>query len=491
MIISCKKNVLHSYFLTISILLVLILFKGCDYQYAILLFVWITMMFYCFNKTNERITLLCFGIAFFTFLLGRDGIEFFFNFKDSSKFSKEVNHHAYLSMFLGISGVWISYHLFRKRSHINVAQNLTKKDEIFYGSVRRYSFICFNLAYPFAIFYNLSIFYFIIKFGYAAKFTDLRAIVENSPVYYIISKIELLLPSAFSVYMATLPTKKQFLKIAKPYLLYLVLTLGTGGRGDFILGLLLLIIFLAFMQQIEPNIVWIDKKKYKIALIIGIPAIAIGGSIMNTVRFNESTENTSIIRSFVNFFYEQGVTSNTVKNAYLYQDYIPPQKDYYILEFLHTGLPARFLGNKVYQGNTIDHATEGGSFTHALGYAIMGNTYLAGQGTGSSYLAELYYDFGYIGIFLGSCLYGFLFSLVSIKRKNLFTRSIIFIILTKLLWAPRGGYSGFLSIIFAPTTIVLLLFVFIAARIRTLSHSVTYKINNENISIKPRGSQSS
>lgn len=220
------------------------------------------------------------------------------------------------------------------------------------------------------------------------------------------------------------------------------------------------------MQSLEPNIVWVNRRRLRLALIIGVPVIAIGGSLMNIVRFGQSAEDVSIIDSFSNFFYEQGVTCNAIKNAYIYEDQIPQQKDYYTFEFLHTGLPARILGNEVYQGNNIEHATQGGSFTHALGYAIMGNTYLAGQGTGTSYIAELYYDYGYMGIFIGSCIYGYIFSLINnFKRVGIFSRSIVFIIITKLLWAPRGAFSGFLSFIFAPTTIVLLIFVFASAQI--------------------------
>lgn len=425
------------------------------------------MMFYCLNKPTERIGLFCFGIAFFVFLLGRDGMVYLLAFDgDLLKYSIDVNHHAYISLFLGLTGVWFSYMFFKKDRIENSKIIINLKQVKFYEYVRHYSIISFYLVYPFAILVNLAIAYFVIKFGYAAKFTDLRALVENTPIFYTISKIELLLPTAFSIYMATLPDKKSFIKLAKPYIFYLVLTLGTGGRGDFILGLLLIIIFMGLMQSLEPNIVWVNRRRLRLALIIGVPVIAIGGSLMNIVRFGQSAEDVSIIDSFSNFFYEQGVTCNAIKNAYIYEDQIPQQKDYYTFEFLHTGLPARILGNEVYQGNNIEHATQGGSFTHALGYAIMGNTYLAGQGTGTSYIAELYYDYGYMGIFIGSCIYGYIFSLINnFKRVGIFSRSIVFIIITKLLWAPRGAFSGFLSFIFAPTTIVLLIFVFASAQI--------------------------
>ena len=33
----------------------------------------------------------------------------------------------------------------------------------------------------------------------------------------------------------------------------------------------------------------------------------------------------------------------------------------------------------MYAGNTVEHATKGGSFAHALGYVVLGNKYLLGQ----------------------------------------------------------------------------------------------------------------
>ena len=487
--ISCKKNVFTGFIISALIINVFVLLSIWDILYAGLVLTWVAMMFYCLNHLTKRIALFCFGLAFFTFLMGRDGMIPFLN-QEHTSYTREINNHAYISMELAIIGVWLTFMIFShtQSKHDNV-KTLSSREIIWYSHVRKYSIISFYIVYPFAILVNLAIGYFVIKYGYAAKFTDLRALVENTPIFYTISKIELLLPASFSIFMATLPSKKQFMKIVKPYFIYLILTLLTGGRGDFIMGILLIIIGMAFMQKIEPDITWISKNKTRKLLLVGVPIIAIGGSIMNIVRFGGSTDEVSLSDSFVNFFYDQGVSVTTIKNAYKYEESIPKQDDLYILEFLHTGLLARLLGNPVYQGNTIEHATKGGSFTHSLGYAIMGEVYLSGRGTGTSYIAELYYDLGYIGVFLGSCLYGFLFSLMSsLSKTGLFSRSIIFIILTKLLWAPRGGYSLFLGFLFAPTTLALLLFVFGAAQISYVRElklkNTNYYLYNENINLK-------
>ena len=40
------------------------------------------------------------------------------------------------------------------------------------------------------------------------------------------------------------------------------------------------------------------------------------------------------------------------------------------------------------------------SFAHALSYLVMGKQYLNGNGMGSSYIAEIMYSFGYMGVFI-------------------------------------------------------------------------------------------
>lgn len=62
----------------------------------------------------------------------------------------------------------------------------------------------------------------------------------------------------------------------------------------------------------------------------------------------------NMAKGFIEFFYDQGVTSNVMKRAYIYKDQIPSNQ-IYVLEFLHSGILARLLGIPVYHGNNIEH----------------------------------------------------------------------------------------------------------------------------------------
>lgn len=457
-----KKKI--SLFIMLALWSVIILWGSladCDTVYMILLLVWSGLIFYCISKFEERSALFAFYIAFFTFLMGRDFLENYFHYQIEN-FDMKVNKHAYLSMLLAIVAVWLAYVLFTKykivfkvgnKKNTNTVESGKTSERVFDGYLQLISKYIFWISLPFSLFSRVYIWMFVSANSYASFYTDYSELLSGNTILYMISKMELVTSTAFYIYLSTLPKKRDFKKIVIPYLVYLFLTLGSQSRGTFILGLLILFVFIIYMQGIRPDEKWFERKML-IYVAILIPFIAIGGTITNIVRFGGNIEDLNLIKAFGNFVYDQGVSSNAIKNAYLLEDQIPGDC-IYTLEFLHTGIFARILGFTVYQGNTVNHALYGNSFTHALGYTVLGNAYLAGRGTGTSFIAELYYDYGYLGVFCGSMIYGYIFSRLTLKKNNsVFKRSIIFVVLSQLFWAPRGSFTGFLSQLGSPFVIL-------------------------------------
>jgi hypothetical protein len=120
----------------------------------------------------------------------------------------------------------------------------------------------------------------------------------------------------------------------------------------------------------------------------------------------------------------------------------------YTLEFLHSGIFARIFGYTVYYGNSYDRALYGGSLAHSMGYIVLGTKYLEGQGTGTSFLAEFYQDYGYFGAVLGTAIYAILISKIANVKKlcgNVWIRTIQLYLIQKILWAPRGSFADIIS----------------------------------------------
>lgn len=451
-------------------------------SFILMFLVWINMMVYAYRRIEKRVLLFAFGIAFFVFLIGREMLEQLFFHEIDDQFNDAINTHTYISMGIALLSVWGAYTLFsRKRTRLDNSR--PNCDTPYIRKIRTFSKIAFYATYPFAMAMNIAIAIFVSTFGYLSYYTDYSELLAGNPLLYTISKLELIMPAALCIFMATLPSKKEIKWLLIYYVAYLLLTLGGGQRSTFVLGLLLIFIFAAYMQGIRPEENWF-KQRYMGYCCLLLPLLAIMGSLYNMWRFGEDLQDINPFASFFDFFYDQGVTSYIIKRSYEMEADIPGNC-IYALEFLHSGVPARLLGIPVYHGNTIEHALYGNSFTHALGYTVMGNTYLAGKGTGSCYIAELFYDFGYTGIALGSALYGWIFAQVSKGAKNkILRRAIVFIIVTQLLWACRASYTGFLSFLFAPSTLLLLVFVFGGAKIASSrrrtnkSSDPSYQISN-------------
>ena len=147
-------------------------------------------------------------------------------------------------------------------------------------------------------------------------------------------------------------------------------------------------------------------------MIIGIGAlgIIIVANIIGTSRYGtESYQKTNgYLLDFIN---QQGVSINVIKRYIEYGANLPKGKLYFIgstLSVLARSPIGRILNIAVYGGNTVENAMNGFSFAHALSYLVKGKQYLNGNGMGSSYIAEIMYSFGYMGVFIANIFFSFI-----------------------------------------------------------------------------------
>lgn len=441
-------------FILISVLL------EVDPMLSLAIMLWMLLFWYGFENIKKRSMLVAFLISFFVFLLGRDISQQYFDYQREF-FDVDTQFHAFLSYVLSLLTIGICYPVFEKKETNKqvLLENLQQDDLIKKLSLRLYI-----VSWLFAVASKVMVGLFVAERGFTDYYTDYSVYLSGNLPLYIMSKIELMMPASWAIYLATLPTKAEMKKPLYMYLFYMLVSLGTGQRSVAILGGLFLFIYFMFRDGIQSPDRWINKRMIGGGLL-SLPFVAFFVSFYNIWREKGNLEELSFTQGIVEFFYNQGVTTNVVKRAFMNADFIPPQ--IYTLEFLHSGIFAFILDIHVYHGNTIDHALYGGSFTHALGYVVMGAAYLAGRGTGSSYIAELFYDFDYIGVILGNVLYAyFLARMISFSTKDtVFYRSIRFMIITELLWAPRGSFTGFISQNLIPTTMVAVALTFGVAKL--------------------------
>lgn len=103
------------------------------------------------------------------------------------------------------------------------------------------------------------------------------------------------------------------------------------------------------------------------------------------------------------------------------------------------------FGGKAFEHttNSVELAIDSNSYAHNLSYLVLNKEYLKGHGIGSSYIMELYTDYGMIGVFLLSFLLGVLF--IAMLQVAYRSRTILFalslLILNNLFFMPRSSFS--------------------------------------------------
>lgn len=142
----------------------------------------------------------------------------------------------------------------------------------------------------------------------------------------------------------------------------------------------------------------------------------------------------------------------------------------------------RILNIAVYGGNTVENAMNGFSFAHALSYLVMGKQYLNGNGMGSSYIAEIMYSFGYMGVFIANIFYGvFLRKFFKLKKDKVWINTIIIIMMKSLFFAPRGSFDAFFSDLLSVNVWLTLIFVYLFSSMIYKNKKKTYAKRGRNV----------
>lgn len=461
-----SKKIIIEFTLVFIFCLLAMILTNIDIMYLIALVTWFFSIIFSFNYIKDRTILFFFLVTFFIFLLGRDFVQQIFSYKIEI-FPRDSEMHAWISYTESLIFILIGYYLF-SNSKRNKYVPQDYKSNINKLNIRKISLIIYYILITFAMIHTISISSYVNSTSFTDYYIDYTVnLYINKPLYYI-SKVSTGMPLAFCIFLGTFPSKKQARSPIIIYALYLILTLGTGHRSTAMLGFFFLIIY--YILRNNNNEVWITKKTILLILLIA-PFLALFSSYYNLIRENNITNEMKIFEGLVSFFYDQGVSSNTVKHAFTFSDVLP--KQIYTLEFAHSGVLARLLGIPVYSGNSIDRALYGGSLSHSLSYTVMRNQYLAGRGTGSSYIAELYYDFGYFGIALGSLLYSKVIAELQELDNNYLLNGYKLFIIPYILRAPRGSFSYFISMSLSPIVIFILICIYL------YSNLANYRMNNK------------
>lgn len=439
-------------------------------QWIVVLTLWSNVALYALRDLPRRPFLFAFCAAFFVFLLGGETLTRLFGFPGPS-YPENIDAMLTALLSLGLLGVWVGHAGWYRLKQVSspplapsFRTNLSDRSE-WAADVRRVAHALFWITLPFALAVAVEQAVFVARVGYLEFYTDAFLGSGDSMADTLVAQLAAMNFPVLALYLATMPSYRPARSVLAGWLLTLLVVMVGGQRAPLVSGVLFILCYLVVRARLTPEEDWFPHRRAAVVLT----ALPLGVLVLQWVqelRRAGGVHSEGSWDAVFSFLLNQGVSAAVVAHGMEYRSLVPHQ--IYLLEFLHRGIPARLLGLPVLQGNSLQRALEGGSYAHSVSYVLLGDRYLAGAGSGSSFLAEANFDLGLAGVVLIALLFGVLLAEVDrFSTVGVVANALRLLILPDLLFAPRSSATAFLSTLLAPSTFVPLLGVMALAMLNT------------------------
>ncbi len=402
---------------------------------------------YSLRNIYENIFLFCFLICFFTFLLGGQILNTFFHVYGYN-FPTEIENHTNLLLLISIAGLLAGYFLSLKIEKKKTNESLKiDYESSYFKNARKISKYYFYVTYCFWLLILLDNVLYVLQNGYTAYYLS-----YSSRIPAILREIGYMSPVALFIYLSTMPKKKDAKIPILLYIAYLVISLGTGRRIYFMTGILIIFGYMMIRNVVAPeDKPWVSKKSL-IKICILIPILLITMYLFEYVRSGDYVGNASNWSPIVGFFVRQGTSINVIKYTDLFFDRLNPDAHYSLyntIRWLQNSFFNEFLNldlNFVIGKQTQETAIAGTYLADFVSYNANKAIYSEGMGYGSCYIAELYVDFGYIGVLLGNMLFGGILCKLlktAMNNGNIWMSAIGLYMIDAIFQAPRATFDSF------------------------------------------------
>ncbi len=418
---------------------------------VILIFLIILLSF----NVSKNIFFICFLICFFVFLLGTDLLELVFVGEFTNKLSEETRFHTYLCLFLSIVSLWFGYTITFRKEKCSILRK-TECKETNAISVRKVCLFAFYLSFVPYLLTLLDTVIFVQTSGYNDYYVSYSS---NIPV--VIQKVGDLCPLSFFIFIASMPNKKQLTIPSTLMIVCCFLNLLTGKRF-FTIALLMILISYAIKRNnvFSGGEKWFKNRYY---IYIAFLTLFAGGflSWYGYYRMGISSSG-NLFEHFLNFIEQTGKSINVISYGYDLSDKMPYSGGYLfgnIYDYLRS-----LFGGSLVKGQTVNYAMNGHAFSYSLSYLVYGDRYLAGDGLGSCYIAEAFFDLGYFGVVIVNLFVGILFrNLLVFDKGKVWKTGISLYLLSSLLLMPRGSFDKFICEIVNAKVILFLVILYLSS----------------------------
>lgn len=442
-------------------------------------------MLFAIRNLEKRIYFLFFNITIFLFLLSKPFIDMLYRY-EWNNYNDKNGTFALLCIGISLIGLYIGMVISEKSKYDNT-KNLIQLEEMSNSVFIKHMQLVAWVMYVICLVFNLLEGAEKVIFIQSNSYRDYY-ITYQSQLPVFVKAISTMMPATLVIYLATMPNKKKAIIPIGLYLISAIPNLIVGSRGAISEALIFVFLYFFLRDNLNKKLsdvdgqereIWITRllKKY---IFISVPIILISFSVYNYSRFGIEKEND--MNPIVDFVYSQGVSFTIISRGYDALPYLPDieNKNYTFgpfIDYITRGTPAQILFGAEGLGapNSIIRATEANNFNAALSYYLYGNMYLQGYGTGSSYIIELYADFGVIGIIIFSIALGMIFSKIGNQLGGRIIKNIFLLrILMDVFIIPRGSALSWLTFLIAPQFWLPIICCYIGATV--LTKKVSYKI---------------
>ncbi len=404
---------------------------------------------------KNRLIYLVFQFMIFTFLLSRPFIsmvrgEYWWYFNSGAvTFALTVLWVTLLCLQLGVSLVEHFCKFDPKKipkTPITVP-TAYKGDTDGMKNLRLVALIFYLLTFAFFLLVQGERLLFIRTHDYAEIYTSFR---QSLPGF--VYTVSAMAKYGLCIFLATFPKKRWAYVTLILWVLGGLPDLIIGIRNTIVLNILFAFVYFLLRDVLEQRSYWVGKIE-KTAIILLLPAALIFLGVYNYVREGQDV-TLGIWDSIVDLFYRQGVTFDVLCLGYdalpKLPDAVPKNYTFgpFIDYFTRGTFGQYFFGTEsLGSANSEALAVYGNSFAHSMSY-VAHPEYLEGHGWGSSYILELFADWGYLGVIFGSTLLGALMRwMVEGLKKSPFVRTVLLLGLMGLFFIPRAEATGWLSFV--------------------------------------------
>lgn len=420
---------------------------------------WGANMVYALEKLRERILFFWFHVTLFTFLIGRPVIgalrgELWWDYGHENVMFALMSLILTL-VFLHLGALLGNQWSLRRREAAGWGLWEQKGFCYYFGWVSQ---IIFYLSLVFTFMLGMEKVVYIQTHTYYEYFSDFK-----SQLPYVVYELSTLTKYSLCFFLACMPRKSLAFPVLALYVLSAVPELIVGERNPIVLNAIFALSYYVIRDffRVEREKAGLPEKPWlgileKGALLLAVPLGLILLGAMNYLREGQGMEGGMNPAAIIaDLFYKQGVSFKWLALGFGAMPFLPHNgfTNYtfgsFIDYFCNGSIAQKFFGAvSLGSSNSLLKAQMGNNFSHHLSYILLGDEYLAGHGCGSSYLLEVFADYGYLGIVVFSLILGlFLVCAPRLAGKNAVLFSIILLCMTNLFLIPRAEATGFLQFV--------------------------------------------